>query len=110
MKLELWSFWHFLYILSPFIILTILWLLLKNRSDKAKNAVGYILGTLSILILVVRNVDIFIRSGWDAEVVPLQVCHIGSFIAGIALILKDNIFSIALSFCSGVISFTFATQ
>lgn len=51
MKFELWSIWHFLYIVSPFIILTIIYFLIRKKSDKTKNIVGYILGRISILIL-----------------------------------------------------------
>ena len=62
--------------------------MLKKRSARTVNTVGYVLGGISILILIVRNTDIFIRSGWNVEVIPLQVCHIGSLIAGMALIFK----------------------
>ncbi len=98
MKFELWSIWHILYIISPFILFGIIYLLVNKRSDKTKNTVGFILGAISVLILVVRNVDIFVRSGWDLEVIPLQVCHIGSLIAGFALIFKKK-WLIATSFC-----------
>ena len=36
------------------------------------------------------NVDIYIRSGMSEEIIPLQVCHIGSVIAGLALIFKKK--------------------
>lgn len=98
MKFEMWSIWHFLYIISPFIIFIALYFILKNRSNKVVNTVGYILGVISILILVIRNIDIFIRNGWDLEVVPLQVCHIGSIIVGLALILKRK-WLILTAFC-----------
>lgn len=102
MKFELWSAWHFLYILSPFIIFVALYYLMKKRSDKAINTVGYILGGISIMILLVRNIDIFIRSGWDVEVIPLQVCHIGSAVAGLALIFKKR-WLILTAFCFNMI-------
>ncbi len=102
MKFELWSIWHILYIISPFILFGIICFLVNNRSDKTKNIVGFILGAISVLILVVRNVDIFLRSGWDLEVIPLQVCHIGSLIAGFALIFKKK-WIIATSFCFNMI-------
>lgn len=102
MKFELWSIWHILYIISPFILFGIIYFLVNKRSDKTKNIVGFILGTISVLILVVRNVDIFLRSGWDLEVIPLQVCHIGSLIAGLALIFKKK-WLIATSFCFNMI-------
>ena len=90
MQFRMWSIWHILYILSPFIIFYILYLLSKKWSGKTKNIVGYILGGISVLILIVRNVDIFVREGWDLEVIPLQVCHIGSVVAGLALIFKKK--------------------
>ena len=90
MKFEMWSVWHILYILSPFIIFTALYLALRKRTDKTKYTVGYILGSISLLILIVRNIDIYVRSGWDVEVIPLQVCHIGSIVTGLALILKKR--------------------
>ena len=90
MNFELWSFWHILYMLSPFIIFAVIYYLVRNKSDKTKNILGFILGSISVFILVIRNVDIFVRNGWDLEVIPLQVCHIGSVIAGLALIFKKK--------------------
>ena len=84
--------------LSPFVIYLILYFVIKNKSDKTKNIVGIILGSISILILLVRNIDIYLRSGWDLEVIPLQVCHIGSLIAGLALIFKKK-WLITTAFC-----------
>ena len=90
MNFDLWSIWHILYILSPFLIFASIYFLIRNRSAKTKDILGYVLGGISVFILVIRNVDIFIRNGWDLEVVPLQVCHIGSVVAGLALIFKNN--------------------
>ncbi len=102
MKFELWSIWHILYMLSPFVIFAILYFAVKNRSEKLKNTVGMVIGTLSVLVLVVRNIDIFVRSGWDLEVIPLQVCHIGSLVAGFALIFRKK-WLLATSFCFNMI-------
>ena len=68
----------------------VIYILTKNSTQKAKDILGYILGGISVSILIVRNIDIYVRSGWDLEVVPLQVCHIGSVVAGLALIFKNN--------------------
>lgn len=102
MKFELWSFWHILYMVSPFIIFSIIYFIIKNKSDKIKNIVGYILGGISLFIIVIRNVDIYLRSGWDLEVIPLQVCHIGSLVAGFALIFKKK-WLILTAFCFNMI-------
>lgn len=102
MSFELWSFWHFLYMASPFILFALLYFLVAKRSTLTKTVVGIILGGISIYIIVIRNVDIFLRSGWDLEVIPLQVCHIGSIVAGLALILRKK-WLILTSFCFNTI-------
>lgn len=102
MKFELWSIWHFIYILSPFSIFIFIYLLTYNKSDKVKKIVGYVLGIISLFIIVIRNIDIYVRSGWGVEVIPLQVCHIGSIIAGLSVILKKK-WLIATSVCFNLI-------
>lgn len=98
----MWSIGHILYICSPFLMFFILYFLVANRSKRVKNICGYVLGGISILILIVRNVDIYSRQGWDLEVVPLQVCHIGSLIAGFALLFKKN-WLVLTAFCFNMI-------
>ena len=84
--------------LSPAIIFAGIYWFVRKASDKTKYIVGVVLGALSILILIVRNIDIFARDGWDLEVIPLQVCHIGSVISGLALITKRK-WMISTAFC-----------
>ncbi len=102
MIFELWSVFHFLYMLSPFVIFIGIYFLIKKRSEKTKYIVGAVLGAISLLIIIVRNLDIFIRQGWDLEVIPLQVCHIGSIVTGIALLTKNKSL-IVTSFCFNMI-------
>lgn len=102
MVFKLWSVWHILYIISPFMIFSTIYFIIRKRSDKAKNLVGTVLGVISVFILIIRNVDIYVRSGWDVEVIPLQVCHIGSLVAGFALIFKKK-WLIATAFCFNMI-------
>ena len=102
MNFDLWSFWHFLYILSPVIISTIIYLSIIKSTNRTKNIIGYVLGIISILILVIRNIDIFIREGIGVEVIPLQVCHIGSLVAGLALLFRKK-WLIATAFCFNLI-------
>ncbi len=102
MVFKLWSIEHFLYILSPLIIFAGIYFLIKNRSEKAKNVVGAVLGAISVFILLLRNVDIFLRNGWEVEVIPLQVCHIGSLVAGLALLTKSK-WLITTAFCFNMI-------
>ncbi len=102
MTFKLWSLGHFLYILSPFILFASIYFLVIKRSEKTKTVVGTVLGSISVFILIIRNVDIFVRSGWDLEVIPLQVCHIGSLVAGLALIFRKN-WMILTAFCFNMI-------
>ena len=102
MTFTLWSFGHFLYMLSPFIIFLVIYFLVRDKSQKVKDIIGYVLGGISIFILVIRNIDIFVRSGWDLEVIPLQVCHIGSLVAGLCLIFKRK-WLILTAFCFNLI-------
>ena len=102
MVFKLWSVGHIFYLLSPMIIFGLIYFFVAKRSEKVKNIVGLTLGIISVLILVVRNVDIFIRDGWDLEVIPLQVCHIGSAVAGLALIAKRR-WLMATAFCFNLI-------
>jgi uncharacterized membrane protein YwaF len=88
--------------LSSFVIFIIIYFLTHKRNEKTKNTIGYILGGISLFIIIIRNVDIYIRNGWDKEVIPLQVCHIGSIITGLALILKKR-WLIATSVCFNLI-------
>lgn len=102
MKFEMWSLIHILYILSPFILFAFVFLLTRKASDKVKYIVGVIIGSISLFIIILRNIDIFVRSGWGVEVIPLQVCHIGSIIVGLALILKKK-WLLLVSFCFNMI-------
>lgn len=90
MRFQLWSIWHILYLLSPFVLFCGIYFWVRNKSDRVKHIVGIILGCISILILVVRNIDIYVRVGWDKELIPLQVCHIGNLVTGFALIFRKK--------------------
>ena len=98
MQFTMWSFGHIIYMLSPFFIFAAIYILTRKSSQKTKDILGYVLGGISVSVLIVRNIDIFSRDGWDLEVIPLQVCHIGSVVAGLALLLKKK-WLILTAFC-----------
>ena len=56
MTFKMWSIYHYLYIISPFIIFFIIYALLRKMSDKANNIVGYVLGGISVSILIIINI------------------------------------------------------
>lgn len=102
MKFELWSFWHYVYILSPFLFTAAIYLPVRNKSQKTKDAVAVVLGIVNLLILLARNVDIYVRVGWDHEIIPLQVCHIGNIVVGLALLTKKK-WLLITGFCFNLI-------
>lgn len=91
MKFEMWSIWHILYILSPVIIMTILYLLLRKKSYKTRYIVGIVIGVISLSILIMRNIDIYLTYGFDPEIIPLQVCHFGNIMVFISLVFRSKI-------------------
>lgn len=102
MKFEMWSASHYLFILSPFIVAFVLWLVLKNKSTRTKEIVGVVLGVLSLLVLVVRNVDIYLTHGFDPEIIPLQVCHLGNIFVFVSLVFKNKV-AASVAFCFNLV-------
>ena len=88
---KMWSAWHFLFIFSPFIIMAFLYEILKNKSEKTKYIVGVIIGTMCLVIMGVRNINLVITQGFTHEVIPLQICHIGNFVVFIACVFRSKI-------------------
>ncbi len=86
----MWTIGHYIYLAIPVIMLLLLWLVTRKASDKARYIIGIILGIINIGIIILRNVDIYIREGMGLEVIPLQICHIGSIIVGLALICRSK--------------------
>ena len=91
MVFEMWTWYHYLYILSPFFIIAALWALLKNKSEKTKYIVGAVIGIVSLAIIVTRNIDIYVRGGFSHEIIPLQVCHFGKLLVFNALVFRSKI-------------------
>lgn len=73
---------HFLYIVSPFVLWPILTVLTRHNTKTANRRIGIALSVLMIIILVLRNIEIFVLRDFqfNYEVVPLQVCHLANFI------------------------------
>lgn len=111
MKFTLWSVWHILYILSPFVLFSVIYFCTRKASEKTKRIVGIVMGALSLVVIIARNVDIYVREGMGVEVIPFQVCHIGSIIVGLALIFKKK-WLLLTAFCfnmmPGFLSIVFA--
>lgn len=90
MTFEMWSFWHILLMLAPIIAILILYFALRNKSYKTRYIVGVVIGCISLLILIIRNIDIAVTNGFDPEIIPLQVCHFGNIMVFIALVFRSK--------------------
>lgn len=91
MKFEMWSVWHFVLMLSPIVAIIVLYFALRKQSYKTRYIVGVVIGCVSLAILIMRNIDIMVRNGFDPEIIPLQVCHLGNIMVFISLVFKSKI-------------------
>lgn len=103
MKFEMWSFWHYLLMLSPALIMTVLYLILRKRSDRVRYIVGVIIGVISLGILLARNISIFINDGFCPGIIPLQVCHFGNIMVFIALVFRSKT-ATSIAWCLNMIA------
>lgn len=97
MTFEMWSPLHYFYMASPFILFFILLIISKKYNDEQKRLMGIILSLIAVLLLVLRNVEIYLDRGMDAELIPLQICHFANFVMLFAFLFKNNTL-FALSF------------
>lgn len=111
-EFEMWSPFHYLMMIFPFVLAIFLYYLLRDKSMQAKKNTGLILSIISILILVTRNIYICIVHGaLNPEVFPFQVCHFASFVFLLAVLSKSNVWGTiawCLNFPAGLVSVIFA--
>ena len=110
MQFKMYSFGHLLFTLLPIICSVVLWYFLKDKKDK-QLLVGKIIGWLSLLIIISRNVYILIGSGFSPESIPLQVCHFGNIVIFLSLVYKNKTaltIGFMLNVPAAAISFIFA--
>ena len=97
MTFQMWSLFHFAFILLPFVSLIVFMYFTKNKTYEQKRKLGIIVSLIGVLLLVLRNAEIFANEGWSAELLPLQICHFANFVLLFAF-LKDNKPMFALAF------------
>ncbi|HHT39457.1 MAG: hypothetical protein RBS76_03565 [Acholeplasmatales bacterium] len=90
MRFTMWSWFHIIYLISPFIFFLILFLLTKNKSTKQKRLIGIVLSIVAVVLLFLRNLEIYLENGLDAEIIPLQICHFANFIMLFAFIFNNK--------------------
>lgn len=61
---------------------------------------GVILSIIAIIILLLRNIEIFIVSNYqiDSEIISLQICHFANFVLFFAFLKDDKVWFV-LAFC-----------
>ncbi|MGD9910475.1 MAG: hypothetical protein AB7U79_07750 [Candidatus Izemoplasmatales bacterium] len=115
MTFTMWSFGHYLFMISPIILTVILVLIMKNKTYEQKRKVGIALSILAIIVLILRNIEIFIVRDYafDFELVPLQICHFANFVLLIAF-MKDSkplfAFALLLNLPAAMMSIVFANS
>lgn len=115
MTFVMWSFWHYFFMLSPFIVLIPLYFYTKNKDTQTLKRIGIGLSTLAIIILLLRNIEIWIRNdfAFDIEMIPLQICHFANFVLLIAFITNKQSwfnFSLLLNLPAAYVSIIFANS
>lgn len=112
---KMWSAFHYLFILSPFIFTVIFHFAFRKLNQDKKRLVGIVLSVLAVVILLLRNGEIFIKSGYklDPEIIPLQICHFANFVLLFAFWKKSDVLFV-LAFClnlpAALISIVFANS
>jgi uncharacterized membrane protein YwaF len=96
----MWSFFHIIFLISPFIFTAILFFFTKNKSEKTKRKIGIILSIICIVILLLRNIEIYVKSNSiQPEIIPFQICHFANFVLLLAYLMKNKtLFSVAFCF------------
>lgn len=101
MTFEMWSLGHYAFMLSPFILTAIFYLLSRSKTYEQKRKFGVVLSIIMVIILILRNAEILVAGdfAFNYEIIPLQICHFANFVLLYAFI-KDSkaMFALALLF------------
>ncbi|WP_223702705.1 TMEM164 family acyltransferase [Sutcliffiella deserti] len=100
MTFEMWSPFHFFFMISPFIFVLLFYFLFKRCNQKTLRLIGMGFSLIGIVLLVGRNVEIYYKVNQIIpEEIPLQICHLANFLLFFAFLLRSKIlFSIAFCF------------
>jgi len=99
MTFSMWSLGHYVFLISPFIGIALLYYFTKSNDQEKNQKIGLILSIIAVVILLLRNIEIFINNGFvfDIELIPLQVCHFANFVLLLAFLTKkQSLFNFAL--------------
>lgn len=115
MTFSMWSIGHYFFLLSPFILIILLTVYTKKNSHELNRKIGISLSFITILILILRNLEIWIVSNFlfNVELIPFQVCHFANFVILTAFITKKQIwfnFALTLNAPAAFVSILFANS
>ncbi|MDG5473634.1 YwaF family protein [Jeotgalibacillus sp. ET6] len=100
MTFQMWSPFHYLFIISPFMLIIVFYFLFKKCDEKTLRLIGMYLSLVGIALLVGRNTEIYLKADQvNPEMIPLQICHLANFFLFFAFLFKSRVlFSIAFCF------------
>lgn len=105
MTFTMWSLGHYIFMVSPIIATIILHYSAKHLEHEKKRKLGIILSWIAVHVLILRNLEIWINSGYqfNVELVPLQVCHFANFVLLYAF-MKDSKPAFGLAFTLNLVA------
>ncbi|MGD7046138.1 hypothetical protein [Jeotgalibacillus proteolyticus] len=100
MTFQMWSPFHCLFIISPFVLVIGFYFLFKRFDEKTLRVIGMYLSLIGIALLIGRNIEIYFKLNQiNPEMIPLQICHLANFFLFFAFLLKSKVlFSTAFCF------------
>ncbi|MCK9235041.1 MAG: hypothetical protein WC225_04840 [Acholeplasmataceae bacterium] len=114
MEFQMWSLFHYIFIISPFVVSVLLYFFTKNNSYEKNRKIGTILSIMCVVILILRNVEIYVVNGKiNPELFPFQICHFANFVLLVAF-WKDSKTMFITAFCfnlpAAMLSIVFANS
>ncbi|UPM56339.1 TMEM164 family acyltransferase [Gottfriedia acidiceleris] len=100
MTFQMWSPFHFLFMASPFLFVTLFYFLFRRFNHQKIRLIGMCFSLIGIALLVGRNIEIYHKVNQiSPEEIPLQICHFANFILFFAFLFESELlFSIAFCF------------
>lgn len=101
MKFTMFGLIHIIFMISPIIFVVVFQLISYKKSTRFKLNLGVVVSIIAIIILILRNTEIFFTNGrkFEAELIPLQICHIANFVLLLAFLFnKKSLFTILFTF------------
>lgn len=114
MKFAMWSVFHIIMIIMPIVFTVIMYLSTKKSTYKQKRIIGIVLSIAAIVILLLRNIEIFVENKeMTPELIPFQICHFANFVLLFAF-LRDSkplfLVSFAFNLPAAILALVFANS